>query len=612
MNKSSPRILVSERLTAFGNSRRKKNHHYRLLRVLLICAGITSVFVTDGLCQQQTAQDYFQTGVEHLRASRFENALVSFRESERLDPKQASTKFNIGNALAGLRRFEEAESAFRKGLELAPKDVAGLTSLCRVLVVARRATDALAYCRLATEIDATSSETTAALIDAMFAARIPTDETQKVVVNALTRFANDQWILERAVVQAISTGNGSYAVELLNRLISVRPQSSFYVGLLASVYLELAREDEAIVAARKALELDPQNPHANYAMGRIFAELGVHDEAIVAFSKVLDRDPKMNDARFRRAVSLDTFGRRPEAISDMRTLLTYESNRPSYNFLLGRMLADTDEFREAVIFLKRASELDPNDFQAKAALGIALGSVPDYERSIATLEEALRMRPGHSVITMVLNAHRARQQSVPRIQEAIDDATANPKDVKLKVFVVQLLAYSGRIAEAEKYVKEIAVIAPTDMSASQAIAIAYIEAAQIEKALDLYLQQLRIREEPGTYLGLANIYQKRGRNEEAATAFAKVIELKPDSSGVMKMYADHLRNMGKRREALEMYKRSLSLVPTNAPALFQAGVLSLRFNDVDSARQYQETLKLVDPDLARRLATCIKYKLVLV
>lgn len=560
----------------------------------------------------QTAESYFRAGVEQLKNSDLEAALRSFRESERLDPKQASTKLNIGNLLARLRRFEEAETAFRKGLDLAPDDVNGLIGLCRVLAINRKATESLATCRLAVEKAPDSADASAAMLDSMFTARVAPDEAQRFVRDALARFADQQWILERAVSQALDSGNGSYAAELLNRLVAIDPDRPFYRGLLAHVYLEIGREEESVSNARKAIELDSQNPYANYAMGRILAELGVHDEAIAAFSKALARVDVLQDSRFRRAISLDLYGRRSDAISDMRLLVATDPNNGDYNFLLGRMLADQDQFREAVIFLKRATEIKPNDFQTKAAYGIALGSVPDYERSTAVLEDALRMRPGNNVVTMVLSAHRARQQAVPRIDQAIADAEARPSDVRLKLFVVQLMAYSGRINETDQYVKAIAAMAPNDLKIGQEIAVAYLEAGEIDRALTLYLQQVKVREAPGTYLGLANIYQKRGQNEDAARSFAKVIELKPDSPGVMKIYADHLRNMGKRREALEMYKRSLSLAPNNAPALFQAGILSLRFNEIDAAKQYYETLKLADADLAKRLATCIRYKFVLV
>lgn len=600
--------MKNERPTTIDIPRRASNSSRTIVCLLMILICLSSAIGQ----QAQTASDHVRAGLDHLRAKEFEKALASFRESEKLEPPKASTKFNIGSSLVALRRFVEAEESFRKGLELAPNDVSALAYLCSVLATNGKAAEAATTCRRAAEPDPSSPGTAALVVDAMFTARMSAEETQRFVSRALARFPDDRWVLESSVKQAIGSGNGTYATELLNRLTVLEPRNSFYVGLLAWVYLELAREEEAVAAARKALELDPRNRYGNYVLGGILAELGVHDEAISALSRVLEDDPTLAQARFWRAVSLDAFGNRAEAIADLRVLVTAKPTIARYNFLLGKLLADADQFKEAVIFLRKAVDLDPKDFQSKAALGIALGSVPDYEQSIKVLEEADRMRPGNNVITMVLNSQRARQQAVPRVAEAIEEARSRPKDVDRKIFVIRLLAYSGRIKEAEPYIREVERLAPDDVKASQAIAVAYLEAGDPESAAQFYQRQLKVAEDPGTYLGLANIYQKRGRNEDAASAFAKVIELKPGSPGVIKIYADHLRNMGKRRESLELYKRSLSMAPNNAPALFQAGLLSLRFNDVDAAKQYLEMLKLLDVDLAKRLSKCIKYKLVLV
>jgi tetratricopeptide (TPR) repeat protein len=586
-------------------------HKLRPQRIFgVVLAVLLALSVAIG--QPPTPDDHFREGVEHLRAKDFERALASFRESDRLSPRKASTTFNIGSALVGLRRFAEAEESFKKGLELAPGDVNALAYLCNVLAINGKSTEAITTCRKAAEFEPVSAGTAAALINGMFVARFDTDEAGTYVAKALLRFPDDRWVLESAVMQAINSGNGTYATELLNRLIALDPRKAFYVGFLATVYLELAREDDAIASARKALEIEPRNRYGNIVMGGILAELGLHDEAISALSKVLESDPNADGARFKRAVSLDSAGKRTEAIADLRVVVAAKPNVARYNYFLGKLLADDGQFREAVVFLKKAVELDPKDFQSVAALGIALGSVPDYEQSIRVLETADRMRPGNNVIAMVMNAQRARQQAVPRIAEAIEESRAMPNDVNRKIFVIRLLAYSGRMKEAEPYIQEVEKLSPNDVRASQAIAVAYLEAGEPDKAAEFYKRQLLIKEDPGTYLGLANIYQKRGKNEEAAQAFAKVIELKSDTPSVMKIFADHLRNMGKRREALEMYKRSLSLAPNNAPALFQAGLLSLRFNDVDSAKQYLEMLKLTDVDLAKRLEKSIKYKLVLV
>ena len=76
----------------------------------------------------------------------------------------------------------------------------------------------------------------------------------------------------------------------------------------------------------------------------------------------------------------------------------------------------------------------------------------------------------------------------------------------------------------------------------------------------------------------------------------------------MIIYANLLRNNGKRREALEMYKRSLGMLPTNSSALLSAGILSAKLGDLNAARQYLGTLKAIDAKSARVLARFLNLK----
>jgi hypothetical protein len=61
--------------------------------------------------------------------------------------------------------------------------------------------------------------------------------------------------------------------------------------------------------------------------------------------------------------------------------------------------------------------LDPRDVEAKAALGLAFFESAQYPEGIKMLEEADRMKPGNEIIAMFLRVARARQESVPRIDE---------------------------------------------------------------------------------------------------------------------------------------------------------------------------------------------------
>ena len=77
----------------------------------------------------------------------------------------------------------------------------------------------------------------------------------------------------------------------------------------------------------------------------------------------------------------------------------------------------------------------------------------------------------------------------------------------------------------------------------------------------------------------------------------------------MKLFADLLRDNGKRQEALEVYKRSLSLKPLQAPILFNAAALSFKLGDAVAGKQYLADLRGVDPQLAAKIDRCLRLRL---
>ena len=155
-----------------------------------------------------------------------------------------------------------------------------------------------------------------------------------------------------------------------------------------------------------------------------------------------------------------------------------------------------------------------------------------------------------------------------------------------------MLAAANRIEEAEKHISELYALDPQDPAIYQLLGVSLAESGLTDMAFDAYTTSNKKRENPAAYLGLAGIHSGRGETDAALSAYAKVIEMKPDSPNIIKAYADLLRISGKRREALEMYKRSLSLLANNAPALFQAGMLSMKLGERDNAVLYLESLAL--------------------
>jgi tetratricopeptide (TPR) repeat protein len=572
---------------------------------ILLLTAVLFAFLTPVSGQNQTAQDFFNQGLGFLRAQKPAEALEAFRKSAQLDAKQPATHANIGVVLLALKRVPESIASFREAIRLAPNEPNFRAGLCRSLSVSEKHAEALEQCEEAVRLGGASPEPYIALIAALRAASREAEAAQKAET-ALQKFAEDEMLLNASADAFADTENFSRALEIYEKLASLKPKNAYYQVKLAENYLRFERDADALAAARKALETEPKHHLAYYYIGKIYFELGQHEESAGAFQKSAEINPQFSEAFYFLGQSEARRDKYEKAITAFRQALAIEAQNFEYHNELGSALSKASRYEESAMAMRKAVALKPKDFQANVGLGGALSESGQYEEAIKYLMIADQLKPGNQIVNMFLNVARTRQQMAPRIGEMIAYAKENPQDINVRMHLIQNLTFGRRLEEAEPYFAEIWKLNPPDSRVYDIIGTLRSTTGNYEKAAEAYRKSLEFGQSPAAYLGLANVYAKNGQIEEAMKAYEKVFEIKPDTPNIMKLYADFLRDNGRRREALEMYKRSLAQLPTNAPAIFNAGVLSAKLGDLAAARQYLETLKTVDPQLAKILARCLK------
>lgn len=516
----------------------------------------------------KTAEEFFNEGVALLRAKSFERALEAFEKSAALNAKQPSTFMNIGSVSMSLRRYEKAETAFRTAIKLDPAKGEFRAELCEALSLQRKHTEALAECDEAVRLDPNSERANIARLNAAQAARKSPESIQALADQLAARFRNSEMALVVAADASLLNRNFSYAVSLLESLVSLNPNVAMYHGLLAEAYLRVARDSESLASARTALRLDPDNPYGNYALGSIFFELGQHEEAVQSFEKVTTDEALFRFAKYYLAVSQSRRGKPIESVKILEKLIAVDSSEYMFFVQLAEDLSKLHRHREAIRAFLTANELRPNDVGTLSGLGLSYMAVAEFEKAISCFEQAFKQKPDNEVLRMFLGVARGRQHGIAYIPGVIREVEASPKDVKRRLDLVFILATSNRIDEAEPHIEVIYELNPDDPLVYHRISVAYSEAGRPDKALDAARRSLSKRETTDATLATAYLLAARGDVAGANTAFKRVFELKPDAPGLMLIYADHLRENGMRREALEVYKRSLALKPNNEFAYF--------------------------------------------
>src|SRR5260370_14172380 len=115
------------------------------------------------------------------------------------------------------------------------------------------------------------------------------------------------------------------------------------------------------------------------------------------------------------------------------------------------------------------------------------------------------------------------------------------EEMDVRGWRARVLAWSGHLAEAEKE---------------------YLEIVKVS------------RNDPDNWMGLANVYLREGRTEEALRALSLALELDPKRADVHAARARALRAVGDRSEARKEFQQALNLEPTSPEA--RAGIVSTR------------------------------------
>jgi tetratricopeptide (TPR) repeat protein len=136
----------------------------------------------------------------------------------------------------------------------------------------------------------------------------------------------------------------------------------------------------------------------------------------------------------------------------------------------------------------------------------------------------------------------AEAQDWPSAMRVVDQEIARaPQDTDVRAWRARVLAWSGRLAEAEREYLEILKVSRTD---------------------------------PDNWMGLAGVYLREGKVQQAQQAIDAAEELDPKRADLHAARARVLRAAGKRNDARLEFQKALNLDPTSTEA--QAGLVSVR------------------------------------
>jgi predicted O-linked N-acetylglucosamine transferase (SPINDLY family) len=185
------------------------------------------------------------------------------------------------------------------------------------------------------------------------------------------------------------------AIIAYREAIRIQPESDLAYSNLGAVLQELGKIEEAVAAFQHAIRVRPANAVAHYNLGNAFRRRGRLDEAITAYRRAVSIRADFFEAFSNLGLALQQLGRFGEAVTAHREAISRRPFEATAHYNLAKALQETGEPDRAIASYTDALRLKPDYFEALCNLATVFQQQGRLEECVRTYREALNLYPNH-------------------------------------------------------------------------------------------------------------------------------------------------------------------------------------------------------------------------
>ncbi len=390
----------------------------------------------------------------------------------------------------------------------------------------------------------------------------------------------------------LKEGNFKEAIAEFQKLVQHTEDKIFKVSALCQIgdaYQDSGDYDKALLTYDKILKDYPDSFYSDYVqyqLGLVLTKLRNFDGAILAFQTLKKNFPDsklLDDASY--ALGLAYFQKEDYASSkdifgNFQTEFKDSNLAPQAMYLEGTSLYNLGKFNEAIEVFKNISRIYNQDTEIvqKAEYEIAdcyyqMGN----EEEAMNRFKALRAKYPDSKLTaeviwwLAEYYYRHNDLNLARryFSSLIQDFPKSNLVVSAYYALGSTYQEEGKYAEAVDNFKQVMELDSSDLAGTAAIAIAdiYVKQERLDLALSTYKEVMQRHNNlaPSIYPKMADIYRRTGDYNEALELYQKSLDLVPlkEMADIQFRIAETKEEQGKSEEAVEEYLKVTYLYAEN-------------------------------------------------
>lgn len=301
--------------------------------------------------------------------------------------------------------------------------------------------------------------------------------------------------------------------------------------------LAAGRFTYALAAYNHARELAPQDAQVQRALMRARAY-------VIAEQPARINPDGAEDARY-----------------EVQLLLDSEKGRDAtYQTALGNILARSGDVDGAKLKFAEALKADPTSPQAHTALALVLmGRKDGAAQAKAELELALKVKPEHQIALIALAQIKLGEGDLPGAIDKLETALRVGDDAQARMLLGSARLQQQKPADAVEHFQRAAQLDPRNPDALGSLGQALLASGRAEEAERALRTAAQMRPDSATFTALGFALSRQKKPDQAMGAFGQV--LAQDGTSAPALYGAGMASeeLGKKEQALDYYKRLLSL-----------------------------------------------------